>query len=327
MSEGIHTDFLCLLAGNATIDHHKTRSRSNSQSSPGVAQDAFDNQATGQTIPTNPNKRKRQDYNDGPEYLSSDGSPSPDMNATGMENTKTIGTMLPRPSTTQSNEASTFRELWVKLADVEHPPYDWYMHVSMGNMEKLRLDWSQNEVATGVIENSLSSAEINSLRDALNKLSPKVQAILRVIKSEEDSSAVRGAISYVEGLGEIEPKINAMENGPVKEAYANLYSHFESLGTPKPDTAEIVRYETPRPSLGINGVRLQLLRSFQQEGARVSQEADSRRQSRQAEVEEQRIEQREVDKQLRRELDSESPKIISRRRPVSTAGHKVESKE
>jgi hypothetical protein len=64
MSESILTDFLCLLAGNATIDHHKTKSRSNSHSSPGVAQDAFDNQATRQTISTNPNKRKRQDYND-----------------------------------------------------------------------------------------------------------------------------------------------------------------------------------------------------------------------------------------------------------------------
>ncbi|KAJ6022827.1 hypothetical protein N7499_008146 [Penicillium canescens] len=327
MSEVVHADFLCLLAGDATIDHPKTRSRSNSQSSLGVAQDVSDNQATRQTISTNPNKRKRQDSNDGSEYLSSDGSLSPNMNATGTEHIQTVETMYTRPSTTQSNEVSTFRELWVNLADAEHPPYDWDMHVSMGNMEKLRLDWSQNEVATGVIENSLSSAEINSLKDALKKLSPKVQAILRNIKSEEDSSAVRGAISYVEGLGEIEPKINAMENGPVKEAYANLYSHFESFGTPKADTTDITRYETPRPPFGINEVRLQLLRSFQQEGARVSQEADSRGQSCQAEVEEERIGQKEVDKQLRRELDSESPKIISRRRPVSNAGHKVESKE
>lgn len=327
MSEGIHTNFLRLLAGIGTIDHRRARSRSNTQASLDAAQDAFDNKAARQIISTNPNKRKRQDSNDGPEYLSSDGSPSPNMSTTRAEHPKAFETMRPRPSTTQSNEASTFRELWVKLADAEQPPYDWDMHVSMGNMEKLRLDWSQNEVASSVIESSLSSAEINSLRDALKNLSPKVQAILRDIKSEEDSSAVRDAISYVEGLGEIEPKINAMENGPVKEAYANLYSHFESLGTPKKDTTEITRYETPRPSLGINEVRLQLLRSFQQEGARVSEEAGSRRQSRQAEVEEQRVRQKEVDKQLRRELNSESPKTISQRRPVSTAWRKVESEE
>ncbi|KAJ5771068.1 uncharacterized protein N7511_003119 [Penicillium nucicola] len=281
------------------------------------------------------NKRRRPVTNDETNALLSERALSSVSGVTGGQYIECAYATAPEQSNNPPDDETNFRELWMELAAVENPPVHWDMHVTMGNMEKLRLDWSQNEVAASVVESDLSSADSEALKDALKKLSPKVQAILGKIKSEEDSSAVRDAICYLESLRKIKPKIVSMKNGPVKEAYLNLYSHFDSVDASKPttgtteicqsqpiprdqrDTVDSRRYETPQSSSEVNETRLNLLESFQKEGTRLSQAAESRRQSRDKEWEEQHCRQKEVDQQLRRELDSQSPKIISGRRRVS----------
>ncbi|OQD89467.1 hypothetical protein PENANT_c002G01013 [Penicillium antarcticum] len=300
-------------------------------------------------------KRERQGSDQESEYVSSDKSLAPVLAITEGQDTTQRQNKRLKTSTTSSNEASTFRKLWVKLADVDHPPGNWDMHVSMGNLEKLRLDRSQNAVASRLVGNGLSASETDFLKNFLKKLPAKVQTILQDINSDEDTSAVRDAISYIEVLGEIKPKINAMKNGPVKDAYKNLFSHFDSF-KPKPTTigitqslptskqtpgsteitksstptkpmlgaVEVTRDVTPYPSPRTMEAGQQLLRSFQQEGDRLRQEQDSRRHSDQAEVQEPHIDQKDVDLQLQRELDSQKPKNISRQRGVSLSLRKTE---
>jgi CRISPR/Cas system-associated endoribonuclease Cas2 len=313
------------LGGILTIDERNARSRSNIQALLDDVQP--EGQGTRETTPTIPHKRKRADWNWIPEQ-SNDRLISPRIEAHRGEDLETMEITRLEPSISESSQIPTFKELWVQLADVEHPPYNWDLHVSMGNLEKLRLNWSQNDVATSVIEGDLSSTDIDALKNALKKLSPNVRAILRDMKSDEDSNAVQDVISYMESLDEIEPEINNMENGPVKEAYTNLYSHFDSIGASKskPNTVTTTLSESPRLSLEIEEVRIQLLQNFQQKEALTREGASScRPPGGQSEGYAPCFAQKEVDRQLRTELNSQSPKMISRSRRFSKASRQIQA--
>ncbi|KAJ5616525.1 hypothetical protein N7537_001639 [Penicillium hordei] len=146
----------------------------------------------------------------------------------------TVDERSPDRADDESNMVS-FNRLWAELAAIESPPRYWELFTAVGTMETMHRRWRHNRLAMEVVKLNISSSEATVIRDLIQNPSPRLASLLLGIGVEEDRIALENAFSYNSAMALFQRQVNVLEDGPVKQAYADVYSYFQAVACRRPN--------------------------------------------------------------------------------------------
>ncbi|CRL17402.1 unnamed protein product [Penicillium camemberti] len=132
----------------------------------------------------------------------------------------------------------SFKRLWAELAAIESPPRYWELFTAVGTMETMHQRWRHNHLAVEVVKRNISPSEATVIRDLMQTLSPRLASLLLGIEVEQDRIALENALSYNSAMALFQQHVDLLEEGPVKQAYANFYSYFQAVACGRPDIVQ-----------------------------------------------------------------------------------------
>ncbi|KAJ6152266.1 hypothetical protein N7497_006585 [Penicillium chrysogenum] len=138
-----------------------------------------------------------------------------------------------------SDNLATFKTLWAELADVESPPKYWGLFTAVGTMETMHQRWRHSNIAVKLVQHNIPPYDATVIHDLMQTLSPKLRFLLLGIHVDEDRLALENAFSYNSAMVLFQQRVNALEEGPVKQAYMNIYFYFRALTLPKSETPQL----------------------------------------------------------------------------------------
>ncbi|OQE29099.1 hypothetical protein PENFLA_c004G09379 [Penicillium flavigenum] len=151
---------------------------------------------------------------------------------------ETVNERSPNQTVYDSDNSATFKTLWAELAGVESPPKYRELFTAVGTMETMHQRWRHNYMAVKLVQHNISPSEATAIHDLMQTLSPKLRFLVLGIDVDEDRLALENAFSYNSAMVLFQRRVDALEEGPVKQAYMNFYSYFRALALPKSETAQ-----------------------------------------------------------------------------------------
>ena len=129
----------------------------------------------------------------------------------------------------------SFKRLWAGLAAIESSPRYWELFTAIGTMEIMHQRWRHYRLAVEVVKRDISPSEGTVIRDLMQTLSPRLASLLLGIEVEEDCIALENDFSYNLAMTLFQQQADVLEEGPVKQAYADFYSYFQAAACRRPN--------------------------------------------------------------------------------------------
>ncbi|KAJ5513781.1 hypothetical protein N7463_003333 [Penicillium fimorum] len=89
-----------------------------------------------------------------------------------------------------------------------------------------------NHVAVRMVQQNILPSEATVIRDLMQTLGPRLSFLILGIFGEIDHIALEGALSLNSAMVAFQQRLNATQEGRIKQAYMNLYSYFRKLASP-----------------------------------------------------------------------------------------------